>query len=1084
MRRPSLAALVVVTLLTVATPARAADTTINFSELGLPQYTTILDQYAAAPYQVRFGNPTRFGFPAPPDNLNCSNPYLQDGALNGTALGIACATGPSEFPDRRFATAMEFANEKRKITFNIVNRTPSTQTAITKFYAIGGTLLTTLTTPLYPNAIQQVSYDRGSNGIIGAVIAGQQAMGWGDSGGVFIDDLVQTQDATALTPKYTLALQQPSTEVVEGAGVDVPVSVRRYNGSAGPVTLSVGALPAKIASTQFLPNAAPAGSDPATLRITAKDYFTGTVQLAISASGGGAAGTGVNVTGLQQSVTGIPAAYFSTGGRFPIRLVPGCGPQKIDDYFGIRGGFSGYTDYNFAGTTGTSGLRSMTTGGSLFPSGDGQYPISYTLDPGDGDGSGTFKVQVQPLGETPVQLTLNWISDRLAIDGVADRSPQLPLADGGSTVAIVGNFPLGCPVSFKDPAGQTWPVTRRDTTTDDSGRQRDVYVLGLPATATSGPLTAVNAAGTTVGTTQPIDVREFRRSFALAQVNGGAGAKGTYSWADFERTFGSDDTDACFIVCVHDPIASDYYDQFKSKVQSGSGLCYGYAVMAARFRGYGTGQRPSDYQPGAGRAWEIAPVSDGTAVKRDVVRWYVTQFDKNMQKLQDQAAARSAADERTLVRDLIAQQGAALVTFRQGSSGHAVTAYGYQDLPGGGIKLAIYDPNLPYTAAEQTSKVARTDALTRGSLTIAADGSWSGSSLGWKGDNASLRVIANIPPLDAKLPNDFSLTSVFGSSGGTPPATITQIETGGRPQLDSGGAPNPGSPVGLVTSDSGVAADASYRLAHGRQYELTIKGTGKGAYDSSSLAGGGNASVRGVRTGKGQVDHLTLSPGEASLRFAGAGKGTVLYDLKAKDGRTIRTAAIAISGGGGTDEAALSGATVRLSHSGAPATARITLGSAGGALPSGATTAPITIGRGQRLELRPLSWTKLEGGARFTVRARDGRVVRRGVVRTRPTGSVALGAVSAKRSGRRVTVSGRVIERGASPVLAAIVTVKKGGRAIRHKTVTRRDGSVRKGRFSLPVTVGAVPSGARVTVTVLLADPSGGAVRKQIAVRR
>ena len=173
-------AVALVCLVTLAAPAvaDAATQTVNFSELGLPENTTILDQYAGSPYLVSFGNPERFGFPAPPPLLNCGSPYLQNNALNGTALGIACRSGSNEFPDRRFATAMEFQNEQRTVAFNIVNRTPNQQTAVIKFYAIGSnTPLTTLTHVLPPNQIDAVTYTAPDNRIIGAVIQGLEAHG-------------------------------------------------------------------------------------------------------------------------------------------------------------------------------------------------------------------------------------------------------------------------------------------------------------------------------------------------------------------------------------------------------------------------------------------------------------------------------------------------------------------------------------------------------------------------------------------------------------------------------------------------------------------------------------------------------------------------------------------------------------------------------------------------------------------------------------------------------------------------------------------------------------------------------------------
>ncbi len=584
-------------------------------------------------------------------------------------------------------------------------------------------------------------------------------------------------------------------------------------------------------------------------------------------------------------------------------------------------------------------------------------------------------------------------------------------------------------------------------------------------------------------------MREFRRQYGMIVSNSTeGGSKGTYSWDDFERTFGTDDTDACFIVCVHDPIASDYYDQFKEQVESGDGLCYGWATMAARFRGYGTGQKPSDYQRGATRAWDVTALQEGTLGKRDVVRWFVAQFDKGMQDDLQRGKGRSYVDERTLLKDLIAQQGAAMLSIRQGDKGHAITAYGVRDAGDGGMLISVYDPNIPYQRFEETDKATRIAALGNSTVTVNPNGSWSYAGLGWKGDNSTLVVKGNIPPLNANLPSTFSLASLFSSAGGPPPAEVTGIESGGRPQLDSDGEPTGGSGVALSPVLSGPQSDSpQYQLKKGREYELTIKGTAKGRYDSSLLTGSSTASVRSIETAKGQIDRVTVRPGESSLQFAtGASRAGVVYDLKQQRGKVTRTAAITTTAReGGSDEAELNGGTLRIAHDGAPTRVAITLGSVGAGLPANGETAPMTIGRDQRLDITPRSWSSLTSGVRYTLRAQNGRVIRRGNVSMRGSSKVALGKVSAKRSGRKLTVTGSVAKRGSAPMLAAVATVTKGGKVVRRKTAKLSGAKVKKGRFSLPITIGSVPKGSKVTAEVVLADPTGGgaSVRKAVRVR-
>ena len=157
-----------------------------------------------------------------------------------------------------------------------------------------------------------------------------------DSGTVLIDDLVSPLDDVPPPAKWSLALSTPSIEIVEGATATASVSVRRFNGSSGPVSLSVPDLPPGITATLIEPNPA-TGRDPVQLRVTAARPMTGPRQITVNASGGGSAGTGIVTQGVQ-TVTGLPAVQIASGGRFTRTVVSGCGPQRFDESFNVRRG--------------------------------------------------------------------------------------------------------------------------------------------------------------------------------------------------------------------------------------------------------------------------------------------------------------------------------------------------------------------------------------------------------------------------------------------------------------------------------------------------------------------------------------------------------------------------------------------------------------------------------------------------------------------------------------------------------------------------------------------------------------------------
>lgn len=1064
-----------------ALPAQAAaapPTIVDFEKV--PNGAIIDDEYAP---EVQFGTAAGFGLPSPPPGQGCPDGgQASTGGIAGTSNNIAC-TSSGEFPDRQFATAFEFGTERRDVRFKLQQRASDTPlNATLRVYGVGARLLDERPLSLPRNATVDVAATSSTQEIAAIVVFGDLADF--QSGMILFDDLVAVLDDTPPPRKYSLALTTPSIEVIEGATATATVSIRRFNGSSGPVTFSVPELPPGIRATQFEPNPT-SGRDPVKFRITADRPLSGQRQLTVQASGGASAGTGVG-TQLVQTVTGIPAITISEGGRFTRTVAAGCGEQTFPEFFNVRGGFTGFVDLRSAPA---GGLRARTSPSTRFAAADGLYPYDLVVDPGASTGINRVGLRVEPESATPAESVTSFRTVPVSVAAVLPNPVARPGRGAVGQIRVRGRFPDTCAIRMRDPLGQELKVLDKGTAEVD-GNSLDEWTLELPNNAVSGPISVIAPAGNELARSAPLDVTEFRNVFALSQVNGGAGAGAPdYTWEEFERTFGTDDTDACFIFCVRDPIASDYYDQFRASVQSNGGLCSGYTQMALRFRGYDGGQSPAQYQPGATRAFQIAPTTDGTAVKRDVVRWQVAQNHKGFQEERTRALARSAADERTLIKQAVAQAGGAYIGIRQGMGGHAVVATAAQDIStasGPGLALSIYDPNVPFTTAETGSLTARTNAINQSTITIFGDGSWSGSSLGWSGLNGTLMATSLLPPTDATLPSSFSLASLFSSAGGPPPAVVTGIQAAGQEALGAGGEPRAGTGVTLLPVFSGAGERPEYKLEPGREYALKVRGTSAGRFAQGVVGEGASARVEGAATAPGQEDTVGVRPGQAQLAFAPGGSGgAVKYALTEKTGKVTRTASIATTARSGGDEAELTGSTLRLRHAGAATTATVTLGSVGEGVPGTVTTAPLKVGAGQRLELKPKSSKDLAAGVRLTVRDRRGRVVRRGTARLRTTGAVALAGVKARRSGRTVTVSGLVTKRGGAPVLAAVVEQVRGRRASGRRMVTRRGAQVAAGRFSLPVGVGRVRRGTRLRVTVTLLDEAAelASVRRQVTIR-
>lgn len=1057
-----------------ATASAVVTTTIGFDDL--PAGTPVDTQYQGSK-GVTFALPSEFGVPGYAEL--CPRWRTEDGGISGRSLYIgSCYI--NEF-HQKFGTAFGFDFEQKTLRFALRRGNdvyPANDFRV-DVLGVGGTVLASDGFSLSPGGQRTVSFARPTAEIATVVIHAPNGLGYSRFN-VHLDDIVATRDDTPAPPKYAVGLTTPSVDVVEGGSASAPITVRRFNGSSGPVTLTPGALPPGLAAAQVEPNPV-TGRAPATLRIASVSPFSGERQLAVSASGGPAAGTAVR-SQVVQTVKGISALSLE-GRREPIRVVPGCGRRSVDDSFTVRGGYRGRVGVVVRSLSPGFGAAALT--GSVQAAGDGSVPIRYAVEQLGADGSGELEVELRPEGATPVSARVTVLTDRARFERVSPQPLALSRFDSRAELTVIGNFPSSCDMRFEDtPGKRPYEIVRRDQA-DIDGRLWDRVTLRAPADAVSGGLHAIAPDGREIAAAT-IQVREWRNRFALATANAGSEAgTSNYTWDEFARTYGTDDTDACFVFCVRDPIAVDYYEDWLTRLRARTGLCFGYAVMAMRFAGFqSVTQRPGDYQPGAGRAWDIAPVMDGTAVKRDIVRWHTAQYDKPLLADEARSKALSAADAVRRLRDLIDNAGAALVTIRQGNAGHAVVAYGYTPV-GGGLMLKIYDPNVPYVTAEETTTATRSQNLIDSSILVQANGDWRGSSLKWSGTKAALGVIGFLPSSDAKLPNDFSLASLLGTSGDRATAKVAGIRAGGRAALKPDGTALPGSGVDVLPALTGVLPEPQYQLQRGREYAFAIEGARPGTYRHALRGEGVSVAASGARTTPGVEDKVTVSPGRAEIGFkTGARSSPVTLDVAARSGKATRTASVALAARrGGGDEVSLGGGALRVRHDGAATSATVTLGAVGGAVPAGVTTAPVRLGRGTSLILRPRSWNDLAGGVRYTLR-RGGRVIRRGNVRLRQTAKVRVSGVRARlrRSGgrARLTVTGRVTRRGSAPVLAA--TARVGGR---RRAVSRRGGAVRAGRFSLPLSLGRVRRGARIRVTVHMLDESAGlaTIRRAVTVR-
>jgi len=1098
--------LAVLALLLGATRAAAAqpDTTVDFERV--PNGTAVTTQYVS-PEGVEFGDPTEFGLPA--FGLSCGV-TARSGGIAGRSGQMACqAGGGGDVTNPTlYNAAFEFRETRRKVGFQLRNTTPDSdgrESATVRFYGPAGqSQLLNEQTITFPSAstTRDVSWEiTGSTRIASVWVKSVDSIERlkDDNPPVYIDNIYAAKDDVPPDPQFALALQTPSVSLYEGSTANATLSIRRFNGSTGAVNLGLtGGFPAGVTGVQFTPPTV-TGRDPVIMKISAGLPFSGSRQLSVHATGASPdAGTAANGD-LIQTVVGQPA--LTIGNQGAATLVRGCGSQTVQDAFTVRGGFTGDVRVGPTGTiTGPASIAVPTPHVSV--GGNGTYPFTLLLGPDGSPASpgngGTYSVRATPNdgvsdGTTVTANRSYTITDMSADSATSPSGGAIarPLKKLGPQAVVTGSFPRQCEIEFVDQHDQVWPIVDRHTV-EVGGRARDQITLQVPLLSTSGPLTVKSVkTGKALTATPPLDIIDFRNVNGSAAANSdmNAGAP-DYNWEDFRRTFGNDDVDRCFLgMCGRDSVAENYHQKYLADVKGYNGLCAGFVFMAMRFSGFhGVVQRPSDYEPGRKRAWQISNFADGTLWKRDLVRWYVAQDDASFSKARDEAIARSADAERNLLRKVINSGSVAYVSIKhleddKTTSGHAVIAYAIdENVPARPGEVApvtlvrLYDPNLPYgTKDEKTpnSATSAEDAATFRDLRtirIDANGAWSGANFPWSGTNSQLGVIDAIPSDNATLPTkSFLIVFTVDSKAATP--KLVDLEYDGKDALTPQGQPKAGSGVTTEPLDTGGPAEPRYGLKPGHTYTATFRGTGKSKYVQGQYARHAVATVE-TTTKKGQVDKLTLKPRSPVISFStGAAKARVEYKLAENAGRAGRGAVIATTAAKGhKDKASLGGGGITLNHSGPATTATLTLSSTGEGLPVTVTTTPIRVGAGQQLKVNPKRWSDLGAGAKYTIRSPKGKVIRHGRVRLRKSRTVSLKRVKARLKGRTVTVSGRIGKTGKSPALVAEAVFTRHGKVVARKGGTVRGKKAKSKRFKLRIRLPRAPEGARGQATVMLTD--------------
>lgn len=1072
--------------------------------------TVVTDQYAAS-QNIVFGSPSTYieGFPTYSGCGSDSNdaPTVEDTA--GARVGeLTCS---ADEISKAYETAIHTDIERRGVSFTLRGAGLRDDTVTVAFYnagTVGGgpSVIGTQTLHVAGNAVVPVSLTRpGTTQDIVTVVI--RAVG-SPTSDLLLDDISMLKDDTPPPRKFSFSLGRPTADLVEGSSVDAPINLQRYNGSAGAVTFSVGALPPGIGAAQVNPNPV-TGTNPPNLRVSAQLPFAGDRQISVGASGTAGAGTFIG-GGRLQTVHGLPAIVAGDGGvarpGAQTSLVSGCGDKQAEYPITVRGDFSGYVDVSVEKNDGPVTVLDNFT--RLNAAGNGTLVFPYGLRQALGShGGSTLTLRFRPQNGTPVEATVRVFEYTFTIDSISGAYSYLGdnaaeflsgTSFGSSSrsdeLSLKGSFPTGCNPNFLDDANR--PIDEISKVQSSSGGL-DTYRLKLPYPPTTTTVRAMGPGNVELARSKTLQVTGYRNGPALSAVNGGENAGSTtYSWGDFLHDFGSDDGDACSpFECHRDPFALQSFDNIRDVLRAGKGLCFGYDTQSILFATQG--DLPSLYAPAPISGWQL-PFFEGSKIKDEVVRWQVSQYDGDWTDYTKDLAKDVPTFEqfRQHLRDALSRRDQTVIAIRNGKNGHAVTAYDMREEPNGTLDILTYNPNKPYTLKEQTDNATRNDATTRSTIFVTPSGQWRGGifpggnvNAPWTGNLSSIEIYDRLPPGDADLPFGF-FTESLDSAVGT--AEVSSIKVGGTEALKPNGTSVPGTGVSDLIRLAGPNSPIDYRLARGHAYDITVTGQGRGVFGDGVLGGRAGADVQGLRTKPGQHDHITLTPGVAGLKLTPGGAASpATIKLLARAGkRATRTADLRLAARhGATEDASLTGGALNLRHTGPATDVSVTLGAVGLGAPGAVSTRAIRVGPGGRLTLAPRSWSDLGAGVRLTIRDAKGRVVRRGRAALRATKVVHLGRATARvtRAGRhrQVIVTGRIAKLGRSPLLVAVVKVMRGRRTLSTTGASRRGAKVKRGAFRLPVNLKSLPAGAKVRVTVSLVDEAAGfaSVRRVLGAR-
>lgn len=577
------------------------------------------------------------------------------------------------------------------------------------------------------------------------------------------------------------------------------------------------------------------------------------------------------------------------------------------------------------------------------------------------------------------------------IDSISPKVARTPqMQKPGTTVTLHGQgFCPESSVTFGEANATAKPVF-----IDPTGTSMKVEI---PRLALTGEVKVKNASGVSLGAQLTIDSWRNTHGFSFGNTQSFQDIVGGYTLSDLKEVFGADQVDITILgVDTHipDPVAAIYLGIVNLALKSGQ--CFGFALAAndmaasyAAVTGFPAwdGKDPGKTVSGtAPDAWHLAgPTFDsGKNVSPNLAHFI---HMRHLKQATVEMGAYIAGYEVTMADDLrknakaMLGSGGVILSLLSGS--HSVALVDVRDRPGGGFFLDVYDPNVPFTAGEQTDSATHEGRLANGTVTVEKSGHWTyddKANIKAEGGLASLVVTpASLFSKKLSIPTLGGFGNLFfGSAGG---AKVTQItDASGRTLLGEGGVKNvdPATRLrgGVMPFGGGLggASDPVFVLEGRGPYTVRFAGATPYAFH---FAGPGYAAE--VEATSGGADRVVVDPQGAALEIQTDAarrdfKSRLVVNAPDKSGRTALVNGSAFRGAPARVAFDASRDNIVYTHAGPAARVTLELSSTKSAA-SRVVTAPVDVEAGDVVTYKP-DWAALErAGGSIVLRKRAGRVV-------------------------------------------------------------------------------------------------------------